>query len=165
MKIAVSYIRGPRGFKGELTAILYRPSSRSLIPGLEVTIRKDERVSDLKIEYVKLLRKGVGVKLAGVDNEEDALSWKGGEILVEANELEPLDEKEFYHFQIEGAEVFEEDGERIGIVREVDGSSGNTLLIIARGNDEIMIPFVEAFVKSVDVENKKIMIRKIEGLY
>lgn len=165
MKIAVAYIRGPRGFKGELTAALYRPSSQSLIPGLEVTIRKGDRVSDLKIEYVKLLRKGVGVKLAGVDNEEDALSWKGGEILVEANELEPLDEKEFYHFQIEGVEVFEENGERIGIVREVDSSSGNTLLIIDRGNDEIMIPFVEAFVKSVDVENKKIMIRKIEGLY
>lgn len=165
MKITVAYIRGPRGFKGELTAALYRPSSQSLIPGLEVTIRKDDRVSDLKIEYVKLLRKGVGVKLAGVDNEEDALSWKGGEILVEAKELEPLDEKEFYHFQIEGAEVFEENGERVGIVREVDGSAGNTLLIVDTGNEEIMIPFVEAFVKSVDAENKKIMIRKIEGLY
>lgn len=164
MKIAVAYVRGPRGFKGELAAILYKPSSRSLEPGLEVTIRNGDLTEAFKIEYLKSLRKGIGIKLAGIEDELTAVNWKGGEILIDAEKLKPLDEKEFYHFQIEGAEVFEIKGERIGIVRQVDNSSGNTLLIVDTGSEEIMIPFVEAFVKSVDIENKKIVVEKIEGL-
>ncbi|MEE9554108.1 MAG: ribosome maturation factor RimM [candidate division Zixibacteria bacterium] len=165
MKIAVAYIKGPRGFKGELTAALFRPSSGSVKRGLEITIQKDDRVADLKVEYVKSLRKGIGIKLVGIDDEQTALSWKGAEILIEADKLEPLEEKEFYHFQIEGAEVFEEDGKRVGIVTQVESTAGNALLIIDTGDDLIMVPFVKAIVKMLDIENKKIVIDKIEGLY
>ena len=165
MKIAVAYIRGPRGLRGELTATLYRPSSQSLKPGLDVTLKKDERELQATIEQIKFLPKGLGIKFAGFDNVETAVIWKGAEVLVEEEQLEPLDKNEFYHFEIVGAEVFESDGKKIGIVKELDSSAGNTLLIVDTGGEEIMIPFVGAFVKSVDIEKKKIMIEKLEGLY
>ena len=165
MKIAVAYVRGPRGFKGELSATLYRQSSNSVRPGAEVTIIKGDRSRDLEVEYVKSLRKGIGLKLTEIDDQESAESWRGAEVLIELEKIEPLGEKEFYHFQLEGAEVFEEDGAKIGIVDWINDSAGNDLLIVRTENGEIIIPFVKAIIKSIDVATKKIIIRKIEGLY
>jgi len=165
MKIAVAYIRGPRGFKGELAAALFKPSSASLRPGLVVTILKGDKSSELEVEYIKSLRRGIGLKLIGIDDEETADGWRGAEILVEAENLEPLGEKEFYHFQLEGSEICEQDGTKLGVVERIDDTTGNALLTVKTDNGEILIPFVEAVVKSVDIEKKMIIIKKIEGLY
>jgi len=165
MKIAVAYIRSPRGFKGELAASLYNPSSENLKPGGKITIKKGDRSNSLTVEYIKTLRKGIGIKLEGIDDEETAESWRGAEILMELDELEALDESEFYEFEIEGAEVFESEGGKLGIVDRIENSTGNSLLVVKGDSGEILIPFVAAIVKSVDIENKKIVIEKLEGLY
>jgi 16S rRNA processing protein RimM len=165
MKVSVAYIKGPRGFKGELAAILYRPSSQSLKPGLKVTIQKEDRSRECTIEYIKPLRNRIGLKLSGIENEETASNWRHGEILVEKKDLEPLDENQYYHFEIEGARVYEEGGDLIGTVTYLGGAAGNDLLYVKTDESEIMIPFVKAIVKSVDVENRRIVIKKIEGLY
>jgi 16S rRNA processing protein RimM len=165
MKIAVAYIRGPRGFKGELAAGLFRPGSGSIKPGMIVTISGDDKTRELEVEYVKKLRKGIGVKLIGIDDETEAELWRGAEISIELEKLEPLGAKEYYHFQIEGAEVKGIDGARIGEVVRVDSSAGNDILIVRTADNEIMIPFVREIVKSVDIDNRKIVVEAIEGLY
>jgi len=165
MKIAVAYIRGPRGFKGELAAALFSTSSDNLKIGQPVTINKGEKSYDTEVEFIKHLRKGIGLKLAGINDEQTAESWRGGEILVEMSELEPLGEGEFYNFQLEGLTIYEEDGTRLGEIKAIDDSAGNPLLTIATENGEVLIPFVSAIVKSVDLEKKKMVIKKLEGLY
>ncbi len=165
MKIAVAYIRGLRGYKGELAAVLYRPSSESLKPGVKVTLQKDDRSGEYEVEEIKLLKNRVGVKLKGIEDEEAASSWRGGEILLEKENLAPLDKSEFYHFEIEGAEVFDTDGELIGTVTFVDSNAGNDILNVRTEKAEIMIPFVKAFVKSIDIESRRIVVEKIEDLF
>lgn len=117
------------------------------------------------VEYIKPLRNRIGLKLSGIENEEIASNWRHGEILVEKKDLEPLDENQYYHFEIEGARVYEEGGNPIGTVTYIGGAAGNDLLYVKTDESEIMIPFVKAIVKSVDVENRRIVIKKIEGLY
>lgn len=165
MKVSVAYIKGPRGLRGELAAILYRPSSKSLRPGLEVTIEKEEKSQECMVEYVKPLKNRIGLKLSGIDDEETALDWSRGEILVEKEELEPLDENQYYHFEIEDARVYDEKGVLIGTVTHIDSTAGNDLLYVKTDEGEIMIPFVKAIVKTVDIKKKRIVIKKIKGLY
>jgi 16S rRNA processing protein RimM len=165
MKIAVAYIKGPRGYKGELAAGFYRRDSSSIKRDLVITISKDDESRDLKVDYVKKLRNGIGIKLIGIDDEAAAEYWRGGEISVELEKLESLSEKEYYHFQLEGADVQKTDGTRIGKVVRIDGSAGNDLLIVRSIDGEIMIPFVKEIVRSVDIDNKKIVVKEIEGLY
>ncbi len=165
MKVSVAYIKGPRGLRGELAAVLHRPSSESLRPGLEVVIQKEEKSRKCIVEYVKPLKNRIGLKLSGIDDEETALDWSHGEILVEKEELEPLGENQYYHFEIEGARVYEEGGDLIGTVTYIGSTPGNNLLYVKTDQGEIMIPFVKAIVKTVDIENKRIVVRKIKGLY
>ena len=165
MKISVAYIKGPRGFRGELAAVLYNAMSENLKEGSTVTLEKGEKSGDFVIEFTKSLNKRIGLKLRGIEDQETAEYWKGAEILVEKDELKPLKESEFYHFELEGAEVYGESGELIGIVKSVDSNVANAILNVKSDNREIMIPFVKAIIQEVNIKEKKIVIRKIEGLF
>ncbi len=96
---------------------------------------------------------------------KSAAAWKGGELLLEKEQLAALADGEYYHFQIEGCEVFEEGGEMIGIVAGIDFLTANDILTVKTETGEVLIPFTKGFIVSVDTEKKKIVIRKIEGLY
>jgi 16S rRNA processing protein RimM len=165
MKISVAYIKGPRGFKGELAAVLYSPTSDHLKEGMTVTLEKGDKSDDFTVEFTKSFKKRIGLKLKGIDDPETAEFWKGAEVLVERDKLEQLDESEYYHFELEGADVYDEGGELIGTVKFVDSNVANAVLYVESDGKEIMIPFVKAFVQEVNIEEKKITIRKIEGLY
>lgn len=165
MKVSVAYIKGPRGLKGELAAVLYRQSSESLKPGQEVVIQVKEKSRKCIVEYAKPLKNRIGLKLSGIDDEETAFDWRQAEILVEKKELEPLGKYQYYHFDIEGAQVYDEEENLVGTVTNIDNAPGNDLLYVKTAEGEIMIPFVKAIVKTVDTENKRIVIKKINGLY
>lgn len=128
-------------------------------------MEKGDNRRDFEIEYIKSLRGRIALKLAGIESEKEASVWSGAEVLSDRENLEPLEKDEFYHFQIEGAKVYDQDGACIGIVKELTDTPGNEIMIIGTDDREIMIPFVKAFVKSVDAENKRIVISAMEGLY
>jgi 16S rRNA processing protein RimM len=164
MKISVAYIKGPRGFKGELAAILYKPSSKSLKKGLTVTLEKEGRSQDFVVEFAKPMQKRMSLKLKGIDDRESAEHWKGSGVLVEKDQLEPLQESEYYHFDLEGMKVYDENDELIGTVKSVDSEMINPILNIESEDGEILIPFVKAIIREVDIEKKRIVIETIEGL-
>lgn len=165
MKVSVAYIKKPRGFRGELAVIPYRVNTQSLKPGLEITLQKGNFSQNCIIESVKVLRDRAAVKLAGIDDEATAQAWCGGDILIDLEKLASLDEGEYYNFQLEGADVFEEAGEFLGKVSEVNNLAANDILTVVGDKGEILIPFIKQVIVSVDVEKKKIVIRKLEGLY
>ncbi len=165
MKIAVAYIKGPRGFKGELAAVLYNADSQSIHQGAKVLMAKGENSLSATVEYVKLLKGRIAVKFIGIDDEDNAKRWKGAEVFVEKDDLPPLAENEFYHYELEGAEVSDENGNIVGTVERIDQIAANDMLNIKNGDKTIMVPFVKSIIKTIDLEAKKIVISKIDGLY
>ena len=165
MKVSVARIKGPRGFKGELAATLYNPSSQTLRAGLKVALQREDREYQTALEFVKTLNRRVALKMEGIDNEESAAEWCNAEVLVEKDDLIPLPDDAYYHFEIEGAEVVEKDGCRLGIVDSVDSFPANDVLNVRTAEGEIMVPFIKQVVISIDAVGKIIVVRKLEGLY
>jgi 16S rRNA processing protein RimM len=165
MKISVAYIKRPRGFKGELAVVPYRPDTQSLKPGLEVMLQKDKAERLCVIETVKILRDRIAIKFSGIDDEPAAETWCGGDIVVDDRDLAPLADGEYYHFQLEGADVYEESGLLLGKVSAVDTLSANDILTVQGESGEILIPMIKQVIVSVDIANKRIVIRHLEGLY
>ncbi len=165
MKVSVAYISRPRGFRGELAVVPYKANTQSLFVGSVVTLQKEDNTRDFVIEAVKPLKGRLAIKLSGIEDEESALAWRGGEILLELNNLASLEKNEYYHFDIEGSDVYEDGGVYLGKVSAIDYVAANDVLTVRGENGEILIPFVKSVVVSVDTKAKKIIIRKIEGLY
>jgi 16S rRNA processing protein RimM len=55
-------------------------------------------------------------------------------------------------------------GENIGTVKAVVDYAGTEMLSLDREGEEILIPFVHAFLKTVDTERKRIDMELPEGL-
>ena len=64
-----------------------------------------------------------------------------------------------------GCKTYDQFNEYIGIVKDILILPTQEVLEIEKENGKIvMVPFVEAFMKEIDVDNKTIIIEVIEGL-
>ncbi|MEC3638492.1 ribosome maturation factor RimM [Bacillus halotolerans] len=96
-------------------------------------------------------------------NEVEEL--KNAVIKVPEEDLGELNEGEFYFHEIIGCEVFTEEGELIGKVKEILTPGANDVWVIERkGKKDALIPYIESVVKQIDVSEKKIEIQLMEGL-
>ena len=112
------------------------------------------------------LHKGADlIRFLGFDSINDVEKYKGCDILVDYEDLGELEENEFYYYEIIGCQVKTVDGEVLGQVKEILETGANDVWVIERpGLKDVLIPYIEDVVKSVDVENKLITVQMLEGL-
>ncbi len=96
----------------------------------------------------------------GYDHINKIEKFKSCDLFVKKEEIHELDEDEYYFHELVGCKVFAP--EYIGDVVEVLDYPAQQILVVSK--DRIMIPFVEAFVKEVNIENKVIQVELIEGM-
>ena len=96
-----------------------------------------------------------------VETREAAEALRGYVLEVEASQLPSLEAGEFYPFDLVGLTVRVPDGTAVGSVSDVVESPAHALLVVALGdsfesNDvgarEVMVPFVDEAVPTVDLE-------------
>lgn len=104
------------------------------------------------------------VKFAGIDSISDAETLIGSELQVPGRERSKLDPGWTYVNDLVGCTVFSGDRE-IGQVQDVQFGAGEApLLIVSAGSKEYEIPYAEAYLKSADIEHKKICMKLPEGM-
>lgn len=85
-------------------------------------------------------------------------------ILVDKDSLPPLEEDEYYFDDLEGCKVTIK-GNHIGKVSKVEDYNGRRSLRVTLSNKkQILIPFVDQFIKEVNIEKKSIEVELIEGM-
>lgn len=105
------------------------------------------------------------LKFEGYSNINDVEKFKGGELYIPEEDLQELDEGEYYYHEIIGCDVFTEEGELIGKVKEILSPGANDVWVVKRkGKKDVLIPYIESVVKDVNPKEKKITIHVIEGL-
>ena len=72
-----------------------------------------------------------------------------------------LGDDEYYVSDIIGCQVYN-DGQLIGVVQDVQLYDHHDILVV-KGKEKIMIPYVDAFIVDEDIENKRIDVHLIEG--
>jgi 16S rRNA processing protein RimM len=80
---------------------------------------------------------------------------RGTELTVPREALPPLDEDEYYSFQLVGLTVEEEGGRVLGQVKQVLDYPANDVLELDSG---LYLPLVEACVRKVDLEGGRILV-------
>ncbi|MCX5818139.1 MAG: ribosome maturation factor RimM [Proteobacteria bacterium] len=93
------------------------------------------------------------LKFKGFDSPEAALSLINKEFFVKEEQLPPLNDDEYYEYQLIGLKVINQDDIGMGTVTEVM-HTGAQYLIVVRGEKEILIPMVEDYILSIDIINK-----------
>jgi 16S rRNA processing protein RimM len=101
----------------------------------------------------------------GISDREAARELNGWALEVDAAVLPPAEEGDLYVYELEGATVVNEAGERIGVVRRLVDNHGQDLLEIDANGRELLLPFVEDTVMAFDRERRLLTVRPIAGLW
>jgi 16S rRNA processing protein RimM len=119
---------------------------------------------ELKIEELWPHKGYLVLKFEGVDSISEAESLIGCELQVPARERSKLKPGWAYVSDLVGCMLLDGDHE-IGLVAGVQFGAGEApLLIVKAGSKEYEIPYAEAYLKSTDLEHKKIYMSLPEGM-
>ena len=126
----------------------------------------DESNCELKIKSIRFHKNFAIIKFDGIDDINDLLQFKGQRIFIpKQTALNQLDKDEYLIQDLIGCVVFNENNEKIGEVVNISTNSSQDLLNIKNGFGQVdLVPFVNEFFPVVDIKNKKIIIKPIEGL-
>jgi 16S rRNA processing protein RimM len=105
------------------------------------------------------------VTFKGFTSINDVEKFKGGILKVSDEQLIELPADEYYYHEIIGCHVKTTDGEELGEVKEILSPGANDVWVVKRkGKKDLLLPYIEDVVKSVDIENKEIVVELLEGL-
>ena len=157
--IEVGRVRRPHGVRGEVRvaaasdnperfvvgSVLYARPGRAGLAGAGCGER-----TRLTIETVRGGSELPIVAFREIQALEEAEGLRGYVLEVRALDLPPLDEDEFYPFDLVDLAVEDPQGARIGRVSQVVDSPAHGLLEIAlEGGGKVLVPFVSAAVPNV----------------
>jgi len=119
----------------------------------------------LNIDGIKYQKNNLIVKFREINSIEEAEKYKNKILYLTKEELGELPENVYYIADLLDCTVFNEDDEKIGILCDIFSTGSNDVYDIRRENAKnLLVPIIDGVVKSVDTENKKIVIKIPEGL-
>ncbi|MMZ62814.1 Ribosome maturation factor RimM [compost metagenome] len=105
------------------------------------------------------------VKFKEYGNINDVEKYKGSMLKITADRQGELGQDEFYFHQIVGCEVFTEEGELLGTIKEILTPGANDVWVVKQKNGkDLLLPYIEEVVLQVDVSEKRVTVRLMEGL-
>lgn len=159
--IEVMKITNTHGVKGEMKAQYY---AESMAFFKKVKTLYDKKGNPYTITGI---REGKGCALVTMEEISDmngAEGMKNVSLFAKREDFPPLPKGEYYLIDLIGLNAETVDGEEIGEVVNIIESAAQNLLVIKKGEKEVLVPKCDAFVDRVDLEEKKIYITPIEGL-
>lgn len=147
--------------KGEVKIYSYTNDEQNILKLKKIYINKVEYLVE-KSRYQKGM---FTFKLNGIDSIEKAEELVGNIVQREVKPSEKNMKDEFFVKDLEGLEVFDEQGNLIGILEEVFSTGANDVYTI-KGPDGalIYIPAIKRVVKQVDIHARKMIVHNLEGL-
>ena len=164
--VVVGKIINTRGLKGEIKVLNYTdfPADRYKKGKIiEIYNENEDIYYTEKITSFNIENKFVHLKLFGLDRIEDVEKFKNSIIIKRKEELPKLNEGEFYFHELKGLNAYFNEN-KIGVIENVEDNYSQVILRVKNDLRYILIPFVEDFIKEIDIENNKIIFENIEAL-
>ncbi len=115
-----------------------------------------------EVEKARVHKNCVLLKLKGINNINSAEQYRNKTVSVDRDEVE-LDEDTYFIADLEGLTVIDADGTNLGKLKEVISLPSNDVYVV-KGKDEYMIPAVEEFIVSVDLDEGIMNVKTIPGM-
>ena len=163
--LEVGKIINTHGLKGEVKVTVWTDAPEDFERLEYALVKRGGGEKRLNIEGVKYQKNNIIVKFREITSIDEAQSYKNAVIYVPKDALGELPENVYYIADLIDCTVFDENGAELGVLQDVFSTGSNDVYDIRReGAKPLLVPIIEGVVKSVDTDNKKIIIKIPEGL-
>ena len=163
--LQVGVISSTHGVRGEVKVFPTTDEVKRFKKLKKVILDTGKEQLPLEIEGVKFFKQFVILKFRGIDNINDIEKYKGKRLLVDREHAVKLKKDEYFIADMIGMDVFTEDGELFGALKDVMETGANDVYIIEMSDGkEVLVPAIKQCILDVDIENRKMVIHLLEGL-
>jgi len=160
------------GLDGEIRVFTAEPRWEYFSAGGALYFRRRGGTEVYTIEEWRVAGDFAIVQFESVADRTEAERLTNLEVCVPADVLPDLEEREFYHYDLEGREVFEEpeegassaDPRRIGTVEGVFETGANDVLVVdLEEGDDLYVPMFDGAIAEMHPDDDRILLRPLES--
>jgi len=150
-------VLGPQGRRGEVAAELHTSFPERFVERRHLSaLASDGSRRELQLEQHWFHKGHVILKFAGVESISDADRLSGMELQIREEQRAELEAGAVYISDLVGCSLFDRGG-LIGTVAGVRFGAGEApLLVVRRGEGEVLVPYAEAFLTNVRFQGRRI---------
>lgn len=163
--VEVGRILRPHGLLGEfVVAVLSDVRGRFRAGRVLRLVPPSGPARTVKVATARKLPTGVLLRLVGVDDRDGAEALRGSTLEVSREAAPPAPDGSFYWFELVGCTVVDAARGELGVVEELLEDGGGLLLrVVDAARRELLVPWVESFLRAVDVAGRHIEVALPEG--
>ena len=155
--IQLGVVGAPFGVRGWIKLRSHTDPPERLLDHRSLRIGRGSVWRDYRVEARGRSGGALTVKLAGVEDRDQAQALRGAEVCVPRSELPPRDDKDFYRADLIGCEVVNLAGVGLGVVQHFVETPAQALMVV-RGEREYWVPAVPQHLRRVDLTARRVVV-------
>lgn len=164
--ISIGKILNFHGIKGEVK-MGFTAGKENVIKSLKKAyLFVDDKKIELDVEYVRFHKNAALIKFKQLGSINDVMQYKGLLVHIYEEDLKSsLEKDEYLISDLIGMDVFDTEGNNIGVVDVVGENKASNLICVKKPDlRTFMVPFVKELVPIVDLQNNKIVVKMLDGI-
>ncbi len=154
-KLIIGTVLKPQGIRGEIKIKSYTDSPEDVKEFKTLTVGDTE----YKVLSCRVDAGAVYLALRGIADRDAAEALRGKNVLADRGDAPELEEGTYYVVDVIGCEVFDEKGERLGVISDIT-SAATDIYTLTNGEKDILFPAVKGVIVATDIENKRLVVNK-----
>lgn len=158
----------PHGVRGELRLEVLTSYPERIVPGRRVFIGPDPNQPASAVQHTvthaRRHQKLLLLTVEAIRDRQAADLVRDHYVMVTLEDAVPLEDGEFYLFQVLGVQVHTEDGELLGQVVEVLETGANDVYVVHGPRGEVLLPDIAECVLKIDIAARTMTVRLLDGL-
>ena len=156
--IQLGFVGAPFGVRGWVKLRSHTDPPERLLEHRNLHIgREGGKWRTYRIEETGRSGGAITVKLAGVEDRDQAIALRGAQICVPRANLPKRDDKDFYRADLIGCEVLTLSGVGLGVVQHFVETPVQALMVV-RGEREYWIPAIPEHLRRVDLQARQVIV-------
>lgn len=161
----VGVIVSTHGLRGEVNVFPTTDDVKRFKKLKKVILDTGKEHIELNVESVKYVKKFVILKFKEFNDINEVEQYKKKSLLVERKDAVKLEKDEYFIADMIGIDVFNEDGSKLGILKDVIMTGANDVYQVEmEDKGEVLIPAIKECILSVNIEERKIVVHLLKGL-
>lgn len=161
--LAVGYLRRTHGVRGEMLMALHTDFPDRLRPGMTVYVGKGHR--PMTIASRRPHGQGLLIAFEGLTVREQAAAFRNQWVYVAAADRPSLPPGEYYHHQLLGLQVVDNEGRDLGRLTAILETGANDVYVVTRPEGgELLLPAIPPVILDVDLPRGRMRVRLLDGL-
>jgi len=147
--LAIGRLRSAHGVHGEINLEIWTDFPERIKTGSKLYLGEDHQ--EVTVTAVRGKNRLLLLSLQGYDVRESVNTLRNQIVYTQADNLPKLPHGQYYHHELVGLHVVDENGAEIGVIQDLLVTGANDVLVLSDHGKELLIPLIKDVVLSIDL--------------